>query len=59
MESELVKAGAELVALRKEARRFVRNPVEALLPVAIGPLVGAVAKGMRSSSKKQDKPGTG
>ena len=56
MEKELAKAEAELAALRTEARKFVRNPIEAILPVAIAPLVGAVAKGVLSSSKKEKKP---
>ena len=55
MEHELAKAEAEFSKLRSEARRFVRNPMEALLPAALSPLVGVVAKGMLSPKKKSDK----
>lgn len=55
MEGELTRAGAELEALRDEARKFARNPVDALLPMVISPLVGSVAKGLLSSKKKPDK----
>lgn len=52
MENEMAKAEAEFTKLRSEARRFVRNPMESLLPMALSPLVGAVTKGMLSSKKK-------
>ncbi|MFT5702529.1 MAG: hypothetical protein ACI8ZB_005451 [Desulforhopalus sp.] len=55
MENELVKAETELLGLKKEAQRFLRNPFEAILPLAMGPLVDVVIKGMRSSSKKDVK----
>lgn len=55
MENELAKAEAEFSKLRSEARRFMHNPIEALLPLAISPLVGAVAKGMLASKKKPNK----
>lgn len=55
MEYELAKAEAEFNELRNEARRFVRNPIDALLPAVISPLVGSVAKGMLSPKKKSSK----
>lgn len=58
MENELAKAETEFATLRSEARKFVRNPMEALLPAAIGPLIAAVAKGALSSKKKVSKPKT-
>lgn len=56
MEIEVGKVESELKTLRKEVRRFVHNPIEALLPVTIAPLLTAISKGLRSSVKKQDKP---
>lgn len=56
MEKELEKADAELKTLRNDARKFIRNPFDALMPIAISPLLGAVAKGLRSSNKKKEKP---
>jgi hypothetical protein len=56
MENELKKAEGELVALRNDARKVIRNPLDALMPIVISPLLGAVAKGLQSSSKKKDKP---
>jgi hypothetical protein len=55
MERELAKAEAEFNELRNEARRFVRNPIDALLPAVISPLLGSVAKGMLSQKKKSNK----
>ena len=55
MEYELVKAEKELVGLKNEAQRFIRNPFESFLPFATGPLLNVVLKGMRSSSKKDAK----
>jgi hypothetical protein len=39
------------VSLKDEAHRFLRNPVEALLPAALGPLMGAAVRGLNSRSK--------
>jgi len=58
LENELAKAEVEFNELRNEARRFVRNPIETLLPAVISPLVGSVAKGMLSSKNKSSKPAT-
>ena len=41
----MAQIDAELQALKKEAMRFVRNPLDTLLPGLVGPLFGAVAKG--------------
>lgn len=57
MESGVTRAEAEFSALKKEVQKFVRNPLESMLPMAIGPLVGVVAKGLRSheKTKKEDE----
>ena len=44
-------AEAELVALKNELYKFLRNPVDALLPSAIIPLLSAVTRGLRSKDK--------
>jgi hypothetical protein len=51
IESEIALAEAELAALKDGIHRFVRDPVEALLPGAIGPLMGAVVRGLGSGKK--------
>jgi hypothetical protein len=51
LKEEVARADAELVALKDEAHRFLRNPVDALLPAAIGPLLGAVTRGLGSRNK--------
>jgi hypothetical protein len=51
LEEEAALVEAELTALKDEALRFVRNPVDALLPGLLGPLLGAAAKGLRSEKK--------
>ena len=51
LKEEVAQADAELVALKDEAHRFLRNPVEALLPAALGPLMGAAVRGLNSRSK--------
>ena len=51
LKDEVARADAELVALKDEAHSFLRNPVETLLPEAIGPLLGAVTRGLSSRSK--------
>lgn len=58
MENEIAKAEAELVTLRNDARKFIKNPFDALLPIALSPLLGAVAKGVRSSTNKKSKSAT-
>lgn len=53
MEHELSLADAEVRALKEEVQRFVRNPVDALLPGMIGPLLSGAAKGLKSRKPKQ------
>ena len=48
MEHELALADAELKSLKQEVQRFVRNPVDALLPGIIGPLLSGAAKGLKT-----------
>ncbi|MGW8194223.1 MAG: phage holin family protein [Desulforhopalus sp.] len=55
MEEEIALAEAELTGLRDDARRFIRNPIDVLLPAAIGPLLSAVSKGVRSAKKQADR----
>lgn len=56
IEEELAITGAELAALRDDVRKFIRNPIDMLFPAAMGPLMDAVIKGVRSSKKQADKP---
>ena len=51
IEEEVAQAQDQLVTLKDDVRRFVRNPVDALLPGAIGPLLGAIARGLGSAKK--------
>ncbi len=51
VEEELALAEAELISLKDEVHRFVRNPLDTLLPVAIGPLIGAVTRGLSGAKK--------
>lgn len=48
---EIAQAEADLVTLKDDVHKFVRNPVDALLPGVIGPLLGAVTRGLGSSKK--------
>ena len=48
MEHELNLADAELKALKGEAQRFLRNPLDALLPGVIAPLLTGAAKGLKA-----------
>ena len=48
MEHELSLADAELKALKQDVQRFVRNPVDALLPGVVGPLLSGAAKGLKT-----------
>ena len=51
VEEELALAVAEIISLKDEVHRFVRNPLDTLLPVAIGPLIGAVTRGLGGAKK--------
>jgi signal transduction histidine kinase len=48
MEHEIALADAELKALKGEAQRFLRNPLDALLPGVIAPLLTGAAKGLKA-----------
>ena len=50
IELEIGLADAELTALKNEVQGFVRNPVDALLPSVIGPLVSGAAKGLKAKN---------
>ena len=52
VEYELSLADAEVRALKQEVQRFVRNPVDALLPGMIGPLLSGAAKGLKARKSK-------
>ena len=53
IEEEAALAEAELVALRDQAHKFLRNPVDAMLPGVVGPLLGAFARtGVRRKSRR-------
>ena len=51
IEEEIALAEVELLALRDDVRRFIQKPFDALLPGAIGPLIGAVTRGLKSAKK--------
>lgn len=51
VEEELALAEAEIISLKDEVHKFVRNPLDTLLPVAIGPLIGAVTRGLGATKK--------
>jgi hypothetical protein len=51
LKDEVALADAELRAMKDEVRSFARNPVETLLPAAIGPLLVAVTRALKSRSK--------
>jgi len=55
MEEEVALAEAQLIGLRDDVRRFIRNPLDVLLPAAIGPLISAVSRGVRAAKKQSDK----
>jgi hypothetical protein len=52
IEEEIVMAEAEIVAMKEDITRFMRHPVDRLLPAAIGPLLGAIVKGLEPAKKK-------
>ena len=54
IEEELSLAEAEVKALKNEVHAFVRNPMDTLLPSAIGPLVEAVFRGV-AARKRQSR----
>jgi hypothetical protein len=52
VEEELALAEAEVIALKDDVRAFIRSPLDSLLPGTIGPLLGAVGRGIASPKKK-------
>ena len=51
VEEEVALAQAELMSLKEELHRFIRNPVDSLLPSLIGPLLNAVTRALASRKK--------
>jgi hypothetical protein len=51
IEEEVALVEAELVSVKDDIQKFVANPVDALLPGVVGPLLGAVARGLASAKK--------
>ena len=51
VEEEVALAQAELVSLKQELHRFIRNPVDSLLPSLIGPLLSAVTRALAANKK--------
>lgn len=51
LKDEVALVDAELRSMKDEVRSFVRNPVETLLPAAIGPLLAAVTRALNSRKK--------
>ena len=52
IEQEIALAGAELGEMKEEVHRFVRNPVDSLLPGAIAPLISALTRNIGSKKNK-------
>lgn len=48
IQSQVDEAEAELVTLKNDVQKFVKNPVDALLPAMIGPLLSGAARSMKS-----------
>ena len=51
VEEEVSLAQAEVVALKNEVHGFIRNPLDTLLPGAMGPLLGAMGRSIASPRK--------
>jgi len=51
VEEEVALAQAELASLKQELHRFIRNPVDSLLPSLIGPLLSAVTRALAANKK--------
>ena len=54
IEDEVVRVEADLVAIKNDVHKLIRNPVDVLLPHAIGPLVSAVTRGLVQRRKSND-----
>lgn len=53
IEDEVTRVEADLVEIKNDVHKFIRNPVDALLPHAIGPLVSAITSSLGSSKKNK------
>ena len=51
IEDEIALVESEVVAMKDGIQRLLRNPVDMLLPGAIGPLLGAIVKGLGTAKK--------
>ena len=51
IQEEVAQFEAELLALRDDIHGFVHDPVGTVLPKAVGPLLEAVTRGLRSRNK--------
>lgn len=51
IEEEIALAETEFVAPKDDVHKFIRNPLDTLLPVAIAPLLSAVIGGLGSAKK--------
>lgn len=51
IEEEAALVEAEIVELRDQAHKFLRNPVDSFLPGVVGPLLGAFANRMVTKKK--------
>ena len=51
IEEEIALVESEVVALKDGIQRLLHNPVDMLLPGAIGPLLGAIVKGLVTAKK--------
>ena len=51
LSATIAMVDAELVSLKDGIYKFMSNPVESLIPGAIGPLLNAVVKGLGSAKK--------
>ena len=46
IEEAVARAEAELAELKDDVHKYISNPVDALLPAAIGSIMSAVARGL-------------
>ena len=53
IEDEVARTEADIVAFKDGVTRFVRNPLEAIIPGAMGPLLGALTRGVTHHKRKK------
>lgn len=51
IEDEVAQVEADFVALKDDVHKLIRNPVDTLLPHAIGPLLSAVTRSLGSTKE--------